>query len=383
MAKKDFYEVLGIAKGASEDEIKKAYRKLARQHHPDLNKEKPEEAAEKMKELNEAYEVLSDTGKRQQYDQFGHAAFDPSQGGGQGGFGGFGGFGGDAGGFGDIFDMMFGGAGGGRRRRPNGSERGDDLRYDLELTFEEAAFGVNKNIQVTRLETCDTCHGSGAAEGTHPETCPVCHGTGQVQQQVNTPFGRMMNVVACQRCNGTGQIITNPCPTCKGKGRVRKTRTLEVKVPAGVDEGARLRMSGEGEGGLRGGPSGDLYVYLHVKDHPLFERDGNDVWCEVPLSMVKATLGAEIEVPTLDGKVSLKIPEGTQTGKVFRLKDKGIPRLHGRDRGDQYVRVKVITPTKLDDRQRQLLEEFAAVSGDKVSSEEKSFLKQMKDALGF
>lgn len=382
MAKKDFYEVLGIAKGASEDEIKKAYRKLARQHHPDLNKEKPEEAAEKMKELNEAYEVLSDTGKRQQYDQFGHAAFDPSQGGGQGGFGGFGGFGGDAGGFGDIFDMMFGGAGGGRRRRPNGPERGDDLRYDLELTFEEAAFGVNKNIQVTRLETCDTCHGSGAAEGTHPETCPVCHGTGQVQQQVNTPFGRMMNVVACQRCNGTGQIITNPCPTCKGKGRVRKTRTLEMKVPAGVDEGARLRMSGEGEGGLRGGPSGDLYVYLHVKDHPLFERDGNDVWCEVPLPMVKATLGAEIEVPTLDGKVSLKIPEGTQTGKVFRLKDKGIPRLHGRDRGDQYVRVKVITPTKLDDKQRQLLEEFAAVSGDKVSSEEKSFLKQMKDALG-
>lgn len=379
MAKKDFYEVLGIAKGASEDEIKKAYRKLARQHHPDLNKEKPEEAAEKMKELNEAYEVLSDTGKRQQYDQFGHAAFDPSQGGGQGGFGGFGG---DAGGFGDIFDMMFGGAGGGRRRRPNGPERGDDLRYDLELTFEEAAFGVNKNIQVTRMESCDTCHGSGAAEGTHPETCPVCHGTGQVQQQVNTPFGRMMNVVACQRCNGTGQIITNPCLTCKGKGRVRKTRTLEVKVPAGVDEGARLRMSGEGEGGLRGGPSGDLYVYLHVKDHPLFERDGNDVWCEVPLPMIKATLGAEIEVPTLDGKVSLKIPEGTQTGKVFRLKDKGIPRLHGRDRGDQYVRVKVIIPTKLDDKQRELLEEFAAVSGDKVSSEEKSFLKQMKGALG-
>lgn len=379
MAKKDFYEVLGIAKGASEDEIKKAYRKLARQHHPDLNKEKPEEAAEKMKELNEAYEVLSDTGKRQQYDQFGHAAFDPSQGGGQGGFGGFGG---DAGGFGDIFDMMFGGAGGGRRRRPNEPERGDDLRYDLELTFEEAAFGVNKNIQVTRMESCDTCHGSGAAEGTHLETCPVCHGTGQVQQQVNTPFGRMMNVVACQRCNGTGQIITNPCPTCKGKGRVRKTRTLEVKVPAGVDEGARLRMSGEGEGGLRGGPSGDLYVYLHVKDHPLFERDGNDVWCEVPLPMIKATLGAEIEVPTLDGKVSLKIPEGTQTGKVFRLKDKGIPRLHGRDRGDQYVRVKVIIPTKLDDKQRELLEEFAAVSGDKVSSEEKSFLKQMKGALG-
>lgn len=379
MAKRDFYEVLGIQKGASEDEIKKAYRKMARKHHPDLNKEDAEAAAEKMKEVNEAYEILSDSGKRQQYDQFGHDAFDPSAG--AGGFGG--GFGGGGfsgfGGFEDIFDMF---GGGGRRRNPNGPERGDDLRYDLELSFEEAAFGVTKNINLSRLETCDTCHGSGAAEGTHPETCPNCQGSGQVQQQVNTPFGRMMNVVACQRCGGTGQIITNPCPTCKGKKRVRKTRTLEVKVPAGVDDGARLRMSGEGESGLRGGPGGDLYVYLHVRSHPLFERDGNDVWCEVPLPMVKATLGAEIEVPTLDGKVSLKIPEGTQTGKVFRLKEKGIPRLQGRGRGDQYVRVKVITPTKLDSTQRELLEKFAEATGTKVSSEEKSFLKQMKDALG-
>ena len=376
MAKKDFYEVLGVSKGASEDEVKKAYRKMARQYHPDLNKEKPEEAAEKMKQINEAYEILSDSGKRQQYDQFGHVAFDPSQGGGQGGFGG--GFGGQ-GGFGDIFDMMFGG---GRQRRPNGPERGDDLRYDLDITFEEAAFGATKNIQLVRLENCDTCRGSGAAAGTQPETCPNCQGSGQVQQYVNTPFGRMANATTCQRCSGTGQIIPKPCGMCKGKGKVRKNRTLEVKVPAGVDEGARLRMSGEGEDGRRGGPAGDLYVYLHVRTHPLFERDGNDVWCEVPLPMVKAVLGAEIEVPTLDGKISLKIPEGTQTGKVFRLKEKGIPQLQGRGRGDQYIRVKVITPTKLDARQRELLEEFAGISGDRVSSEEKSFLKQMKDVLG-
>lgn len=376
MAKKDFYEVLGIAQGASEDEIKKAYRRLARKHHPDLNKDNPDDNAVKMKEVNEAYEILSDTDKRQQYDQFGHGAFDPSQGGGAGGFGGFG----DQGGFSDIFDMMFGG--GGRRKKPGGAERGSDLRYDLEISFEEAAFGTTKSIQLARMESCEPCHGSGAAEGTQPETCPNCNGAGEVQQQINTPLGRMMNVVTCQRCSGTGKIITNPCNTCKGKGQVRKNRTLEVKVPEGVDDGARLRMTGEGEGGRRGGTSGDLYVYLHVKSHPLFERDGNDVWCEVPLPMAKASLGSEVDVPTLDGKVSLKIPEGTQTGKVFRLKEKGIPHLHGRGRGDQYVRVKVITPTKLNARQRELLEEFALASGDQVSHEEKSFLKQMKDALG-
>lgn len=377
MAKKDFYETLGVPKGASEDEIKKAYRKMARKHHPDLNKETQEAAAEKMKEVNEAYEVLSDSSKRQQYDQFGHAAFDPSQGGGQGGFGG--GFGGGGfGGFEDIFDMF----GGGRRRQPNGPVVGDDLRYDLELTFEEAAFGTTKKINLPRMENCDTCHGSGAAPGTHPETCPNCQGSGQVQQPVNTPFGRMMNVASCPRCSGTGKIIPTPCSTCKGKGKVRKNRNLEVKVPAGADDGLRLRMSGEGEAGTRGGPSGDLYIYLYVKPHSLFQRDGNDVWCEVPLTMVKAALGSEIEVPTLDGKVSLTIPEGTQTGKVFRLKEKGIPRLRGTGRGDQYVRVKVIIPTKIDSKRRKLLEEFAELSGDHVSPEEKSFLKQMKEALG-
>ena len=377
MAKKDFYETLGVPKGASEDEIKKAYRKMARKHHPDLNKETQDAAAEKMKEVNEAYEILSDSSKRQQYDQFGHAAFDPSQGGGQGGFGG--GFsGGGFGGFEDIFDMF----GGGRRRQPNGPVVGDDLRYDLELTFEEAAFGTTKKINLPRMENCDTCHGSGAAAGTHPETCPNCQGSGQVQQPVNTPFGRMMNVASCPRCSGTGKIIPTPCSTCKGKGKVRKNRNLEVKVPAGTDDGLRLRMSGEGEAGTRGGPPGDLYIYLNVKPHSLFQRDGNDVWCEVPLTMVKAALGSEIEVPTLDGKVSLTIPEGTQTGKVFRLKEKGIPRLRGTGRGDQYVRVKVIVPTKIDSKRRKLLEEFAELSGDHVSPEEKSFLKQMKEALG-
>ena len=377
MAKKDLYETLGVPKGASEDEIKKAYRKMARKHHPDLNKETQDAAAEKMKEVNEAYEILSDSSKRQQYDQFGHAAFDPSQGGGQGGFGG--GFsGGGFGGFEDIFDMF----GGGRRRQPNGPVVGDDLRYDLELTFEEAAFGTTKKINLPRMENCDTCHGSGAAAGTHPETCPNCQGSGQVQQPVNTPFGRMMNVASCPRCSGTGKIIPTPCSTCKGKGKVRKNRNLEVKVPAGTDDGLRLRMSGEGEAGTRGGPPGDLYIYLNVKPHSLFQRDGNDVWCEVPLTMVKAALGSEIEVPTLDGKVSLTIPEGTQTGKVFRLKEKGIPRLRGTGRGDQYVRVKVIIPTKIDSKRRKLLEEFAELSGDHVSPEEKSFLKQMKEALG-
>ena len=272
--------------------------------------------------------------------------------------------------------------GGGRRRQPNGPVVGDDLRYDLELTFEEAAFGTTKKINLPRMENCDTCHGSGAAAGTHPETCPNCQGSGQVQQPVNTPFGRMMNVASCPRCSGTGKIIPTPCSTCKGKGKVRKNRNLEVKVPAGTDDGLRLRMSGEGEAGTRGGPPGDLYIYLNVKPHSLFQRDGNDVWCEVPLTMVKAALGSEIEVPTLDGKVSLTIPEGTQTGKVFRLKEKGIPRLRGTGRGDQYVRVKVIIPTKIDSKRRKLLEEFAELSGDHVSPEEKSFLKQMKEALG-
>ncbi|SDF74758.1 molecular chaperone DnaJ [Sporolituus thermophilus] len=378
MSKRDYYEVLGVPRTATEDEIKKAFRKLARKYHPDVNRDNPKEAEEKFKEINEAYEVLSDPERRAQYDQFGHAAFDPGQGAGAGGFSGFGGFG--AGGFSDIFDMFFGQAGFGARH--TGPEKGADLRYDLEISFEEAAFGVEKEIQVPRTEECPTCHGSGAAPGTHPETCPQCRGTGQQQIVQNTPFGRMVNVKTCTRCRGEGKIVRTPCKDCQGRGRVRNKRTIKVKIPAGVDSGSRLRVAYEGEAGVRGGPPGDLYVYIFVKPHKLFTREGSDVICEVPISFVQAALGDEIEVPTLDGKVSLKIPEGTQSGTTFRLKDKGIPHLRGHGRGDQHVRIKVVTPKNLTERQRELLMEFARASGENINPEQKSFFKKVKDFLG-
>jgi len=374
VSKRDYYEVLGISKGASEDEIKKAYRKMAKKYHPDANRDNPQEAQEKFKEVNEANEVLSNPEKRAQYDQFGHAAFEG--GAGAGGFGG-------GGGFSDIFDMFFsGGAGGfGGARRP-GPEKGSDLRYDLEISFEEAAFGKETEIQIQRMDNCKECHGSGAAPGTHPETCPQCHGTGQVQQIHDTPFGRMVNARPCSRCRGTGTLINSPCRHCHGKGQVRAKRKINIKIPAGVDSGSRLRVSGEGEPGVRGGPSGDLYVYLFVKSHQIFQRDGQEVFCEVPVSMVQATLGDEIDVPTLDGKEKLKIPAGTQPGTVFRLKEKGIPSLRGRGRGDQHVKIKVIIPQKMNDRQRELLKEFAVQGGDHVHAEQKSFFNKMKDLFG-
>ncbi|EAX47519.1 chaperone protein DnaJ [Thermosinus carboxydivorans Nor1] len=378
MSKRDYYEVLGVPRTATEEEIKKAFRKLARKYHPDVNRDNPKEAEEKFKEINEAYEVLSDPERRAQYDQFGHAAFDPGQGAGAGGFGGFGGFG--AGGFSDIFDMFFGQTGFGARHA--GPEKGADLRYDLEIAFEEAAFGVEKEIQVPRTEECPACHGSGAAPGTHPETCPQCRGTGQQQIVQNTPFGRMVNVKTCTRCRGEGKIVRTPCKECQGRGRVRNKRTIKIKIPAGVDSGSRLRVAYEGEAGIRGGPPGDLYVYIFVKPHKLFTREGSDVICEVPISFVQAALGDEIEVPTLDGKVSLKIPEGTQSGTTFRLKDKGIPHLRGHGRGDQHVRIKVVTPKNLTERQRELLKEFARVSGENINPEQKSFFKKVKDFLG-
>lgn len=378
MSKRDYYDVLGVAKTASEDEIKKAFRKLARKYHPDVNRDNPEEAEAKFKEINEAYEILSSPERRSQYDQFGHAAFE----GGQGGQGGFGGFG--SGGFTDIFDMFFGGQsgfgfGGGRH---NGPEKGADLRYDMEISFEQAAFGVETEVQIPRTEECGTCHGSGAAPGTHPETCPQCKGTGQVQVAQNTPFGRMVNVRTCDRCRGEGKIVHTPCKECHGSGKVRNKRTIKIKIPAGVDNGSRLRVAHEGEAGMRGGPSGDLYVYIFVKQHKLFVREGNDVICEVPISFVQASLGDEIEVPTLDGKVKLKVPEGTQSGTIFRVKDKGIPYLRGNGRGDQHVRVKVVTPQKLNDRQRELLQEFAKVGGENVNPEQKTFFKKVKDVFG-
>ena len=380
MSKRDYYEVLGVSKTATQDELKKAYRKLARKYHPDLNKDN-EEAAEKFKECNEAYSVLSDDQKRAQYDQFGHAAFENGGMGGGGGFGGAGGFGGFGGsGMEDIFDMFFGGQGGrGGSRAKTGPQRGADLRFDLEITFEEAAFGLEKEINLYRDETCDHCHGEGAEPGSKVESCPECNGTGYVRFTQNTMFGQMVNERPCSRCKGEGKIISEPCKECRGKGTVKRNKKLKVKIPAGVDNGSRLRVSGEGEAGAKGGPNGDLYVYLYVKPHKFFERDGTTVLCEVPINIVQATLGADIKVPTLDGQVTMKIPEGTQPGKVLRLKGKGIPSLRGGSRGDQLVRIKVVVPTKLSDKQKDALRKFADISKDNINPEEKSFMDKVKD----
>ncbi|MBQ1182608.1 MAG: molecular chaperone DnaJ [Phascolarctobacterium sp.] len=380
MSKRDYYEVLGVSKTATQDELKKAYRKLARKYHPDLNKDN-EEAAEKFKECNEAYSVLSDDQKRAQYDQFGHAAFENGGMGGGGGFGGAGGFGGFGGsGMEDIFDMFFGGQGGrGGSRAKTGPQRGADLRFDLEITFEEAAFGLEKEINLYRDETCDHCHGEGAEPGSKVESCPECNGTGYVRFTQNTMFGQMVNERPCSRCKGEGKIISEPCKECRGKGTVKRNKKLKVKIPAGVDNGSRLRVSGEGEAGAKGGPNGDLYVYLYVKPHKFFERDGTTVLCEVPINIVQATLGADIKVPTLDGQVTMKVPEGTQPGKVLRLKGKGIPSLRGGSRGDQLVRIKVVVPTKLSDKQKDALRKFADISKDNINPEEKSFMDKVKD----
>lgn len=368
-----------MSKTATQDELKKAYRKLARKYHPDLNKDNPE-AAEKFKECNEAYSVLSDEQKRAQYDQFGHAAFENGGmggGPGAGGFGGFGGFGGS--GMEDIFDMFFGGQGRGGRSTNAGPQRGADLRFDLEISFEEAAFGLEKEISLNRAERCEHCHGEGAEPGSKVETCPECHGSGYVRFTQNTMFGQMVNERPCSRCQGEGKIISNPCKKCHGSGTVKKAKKLKVKIPAGVDNGSRLRVAGEGEAGVKGGPSGDLYVYLYVKEHKFFERDGTTVLCEVPINIVQATLGAEIKVPTLDGQVIMKIPEGTQPGKVMRIKGKGIPSLRGGSRGDQLVRIKVVVPTKLSDKQKDALQKFADICKDNINPEEKSFLSKVKD----
>ena len=380
MSKRDYYEVLGVSKTATQDELKKAYRKLARKYHPDLNKDNAE-AAEKFKECNEAYSVLSDEQKRAQYDQFGHVAFENGGMGGGGGFGGAGGFGGFGGsGMEDIFDMFFGGQGGrGGRSSKAGPQRGADLRFDLEISFEEAAFGLEKEINLYRDEVCDHCHGEGAEPGSKVETCPECNGSGYVRFTQNTMFGQMVNERPCSRCKGEGKIISEPCKECRGKGTVKRNKKLKVKIPAGVDNGSRLRVSNEGEAGAKGGPSGDLYVYLYVKPHKFFERDGTTVLCEVPINIVQATLGADIKVPTLDGQVTMKIPEGTQPGKVMRIKGKGIPSLRNSSRGDQLVRIKVVVPTKLSDKQKDALRKFADISKDNINPEEKSFMDKVKD----
>lgn len=373
MAKRDYYEVLGVSKNATAEEIKKAYRKLARQHHPDANPNNKEEAEAKFKEISEAYVVLSDPEKRAGYDRFGHAGADGQ------GFGGFEGFG-DFGGLGDIFEMFFGG-GGGRRR--GGPERGNDIRADLELNLKEAAFGLEREIKVPRTETCGTCGGNGSAPGSKPKTCLACAGSGQVQFAQSTPFGRIVQSRTCDRCRGTGQIVEKPCPTCRGEGHLRKTRSIKVKVPPGVDNGSRLRLSGEGEAGVKGGPNGDLYVYIHVKPHRVFKREGDDLICELPLSFTQAALGDELEVPTLEGNEKLKIPEATQSGTVFRIRGKGVPHVNGYGRGDQHVVVKVVTPNKLTEKQKELLREFAQLSLDNqtTGTSDKGFFGKMKDAF--
>ncbi|OWA36652.1 molecular chaperone DnaJ [Saccharibacillus sp. O16] len=369
--KRDYYEVLGIEKGASDQDIKSAYRKLARKYHPDVNK--ADDAEAKFKEVKEAYDVLSDGQKRARYDQYGHE--DPSQ-----GFGGFGGGGFDGGGFGDIFDMFFGG-GGGRTRNPNAPQRGNDLQYTMTLEFKEAVFGKEVDITIPRTESCDTCGGSGAKPGTQPEVCSVCHGSGQEEVVQNTPFGRMVNRRTCSNCAGSGKIIKEKCSTCSGSGSVKKQRKVHIRIPAGVDDGAQLRMTGEGDGGLRGGPAGDLYIVIRVKADEFFDREGDDIYCEVPLTFTQAALGDEIEIPTLTEKVKLKIPAGTQTGTYFRLRGKGVPRLRGTGQGDQHVKVVVVTPSKLTDEQKELLRQFSGLSGEQTHEQEQSFFDRMKRAF--
>lgn len=355
--KRDYYEVLGVAKTASEDEIKSAYRKLAKKYHPDLNPGNAEAEA-KFKEVNEAYGVLSDADKRAKYDQYGTA--DPQAGFGGGGFsGGFGGFGsgGFSGGFEDIFENIFGGFTGSRRSN-NAPEQGRDLRVDMELTFEEAAFGAKKEINLTREESCDECGGSGAAKGTTAEVCQACHGSGQVRTTQNTVFGSFSSTQQCTACHGTGRIIRTPCKKCGGKGRIRRARRISINVPAGIDNGQAITLRGEGEQGKRGGAAGDLYVYFSVKPHKLFKRRGNDIYLEVAVSFANAALGAEITVPTLEDNIKYKIPEGTQPGTVFRIRGKGIKRLGGNDCGDMYITVGVEIPRRLSSKQKELLRAF-------------------------
>jgi len=377
-SKRDYYDVLGVGRDASDTDIKKAYRKLAKQYHPDVNPG-DSEAEAKFKEVNEAYEVLSDPQKRSRYDQFGHAGVDPN------GFSsagaGFGDFG--FGDISDIFETFFGGSGFGRSSRSRtGPQKGADLKYSVTILFEEAAFGVEREIVINRNETCETCKGTGAKKGTTPEKCSHCNGTGQVQYRQNSPFGQFITTRTCDACHGEGKIIKDPCTECKGKGKVRKNVKIMLNIPAGIDDGQTISLRGEGDHGLRGGPPGDLFVTVNVKPHPIFKRQGNDVVCEIPITFVQAALGAELEVPTLDGKVKYNLPEGTQTGSIFRLKGKGIPYLRGSGRGDQYVKVEIDVPKKLNDRQKALLREFAEISGDEVYERRKNFFEKMKDALG-
>lgn len=367
MSKRDYYEVLGVDRDATKQDIRKAYRKLARQYHPDVNK--AADAEEKFKEVKEAYEVLKDDQKRAQYDQFGHAG--PQT----GGFGGAQ----DFSGFGDIFDMFFGG---GRREDPNAPRQGADLQYTMTLEFEKAVFGKETEITIPKEETCNTCSGTGAKPGTKPKTCHHCHGSGQLSMEQNTPFGKIVNRRVCHYCQGTGQLIEDKCQTCGGLGKVKKHTKVKVSIPAGIDDGQQIRLSGKGEPGANGGPPGDLFVVIRVKEHEFFQREGDNIFLELPITFAQAALGDEIEVPTIHGKVSFKIPAGTQTGRTFRLRNKGVPNVRGYGQGDQHVKVRVVTPTNLTNEQKELLRKLNELSNNEpISESDDSFFARFKKAF--
>ncbi len=373
--KRDYYEVLGVKKGATADEIKKAYRKITKENHPDLH---PGDKAreERFKEANEAYEILSDEEKRRKYDQFGHAAFDPNAAYGGAGFDGFGDLG-------DIFGDIFGGFGGfggfgAQTRNPNAPRRGENVRAGVNISFEEAAFGCDKEITVPRVEQCSDCNGSGCAPGTTPEVCPDCKGSGTVRTTTRTPFGMAQSTSPCSKCRGSGKIIHQPCKTCRGMGRIRRQHKMTVKIPAGIDDGQTISRAGYGDTGVNGGPPGDLLISVSVRPHAIFQRDGSDLVMEQEISYAQAALGAEVQVPTLDGKVKLTIPEGTQPGAVFRLRGKGIPYLRGSGRGDQFVSVKLVVPKGLNANQKDLLRQFAASMGEPESGSKGIFSKKKK-----
>ena len=378
--KRDYYEVLGLKKGASDDEIKKAFRKMAMKYHPDKNPG-DKEAEEKFKEVNEAYAVLSDPDKKNKYDRFGHAGVDPNAGFGGGG-GGFGGFGG----FEDIFDMFggafgggFGGFGGGGRSRRNGPRKGSDLQKAITIDFKEAAFGAKKQIRINKYVKCKTCGGTGAEPGTSKKTCPTCGGSGEVRTAQRTPLGTFQSVSPCSDCNGTGEINESPCKDCGGTGKIRDNVTISVNIPAGVDNESVIPIKGQGEPGINGGPDGDLYIVINVEPHPLFERRGQDLWLEIPITFDQAALGDEIIVPTLEEKVSYKVPAGTQPGTVFRLKNKGIKSVRGNRKGDLYVRVTLEVPTKLNSKQKKAIEAMGKAVGSECYQKKSSFLDSIKE----